>query len=116
MSTTITNFKRKTRKLAFKRYDLVENGVKRVLKDYGLKRLPLVTFNEFINKVMFRPEEIKQLKNLGNFCDHFNDSLLLIKDFARENGEHFGDNCVSLKEVEDWVKAAKKGFIIGQNG
>ncbi len=113
---TVTNFRRKVRKLVFKRYDLLENGVKKLLKDYGLQRLPLVTFNELADRMKFGPADIKDLEKMGNFCEHFNTTVDLMKGFARDNADTFNDDHVSLKEVSDWIAAAKKGFIDGQNG
>lgn len=115
MRLRLTNFKTKTRKIVFKRYDLLEKNVKTTLKNYGLKRLPLVTFNEYADRITFKAEEMEELKTLGNFCEQFNLTVYLMKDFAAQNGKTFGDNCVSLKEVHDWIAAAKVGFIQGQN-
>lgn len=116
MALSLRNYKRATKKLVFKRYDLILHATKKALDLYSLKRLPVSTFKEFAARSEFSKEEVEDIKNLGNFCEHFNKTIYLIKDFAEQNGKHFGDNCVSLNEVKQWIEAAKTGFIKGQNG
>lgn len=111
----LRNYKFKTRRIVFKRYDLLLKAMDKSMKAYGLKRLPVKEFEIFVNNIRFSDEEAKQLEILKGFIENYHKTLDLFIKFSKENGKHLGDNCVSLFEVKNWVAKAKQGFIKGQN-
>lgn len=112
---TPRQFRRKTRKMVFKRYDLILATMKKTLDAYGLKRMPIKTFEMCVEPSYFTRQEINELDGLIDFARNFNKTLDTIVGFARQNGREIGDNCVSLLEVKQWIDATKAAFIEGQN-
>lgn len=105
-------FKRVTRKMVFSRYDSILKSCRIIENSYGVKRIPLDAFKIIIDNAYFEKSENE---NIQKFTRQFNKTLDSIWLFSNENSKLIGDNCISRKEVKQWIDALKAAFIKGQN-
>lgn len=104
--------KRRLKKMVFNELDKVLLIFTKQKQFYSVERLPLTIFNKLVDIVKIK--ESIDVKEFDNFKEGFSKMLNALKAECKTASTVIGDDCISYKEVESFIKILKDSFEEGQ--